>query len=187
MNALFEAAREVSGFMADRDWPHCIIGGLAVQRWGEPRLTRDVDLTLLTGLGNEASFVRPLLDCFKGRLPDAMEFALQNRVLLIRASNGADVDISLGALGFEIDMLNRATSEEFAPDCVLPVCSAEDLFIMKCFASRPQDWIDAESVAIRQRGMLDVDYALNHLELLSELKEAPGILDRARQILGGSP
>ena len=86
--------------MAARGWEHCIIGGLAVQRWGEPRLTRDVDLTLLTGIGREEAFVRPLLQHFSGRLPDALAFALDNRVLLIRASNGKDIDISLGALEF---------------------------------------------------------------------------------------
>ena len=29
------------------------MGGVALQRWGEPRLTQDVDLTLLTGFGDE--------------------------------------------------------------------------------------------------------------------------------------
>ncbi|MDA0323617.1 MAG: hypothetical protein O2923_13010 [Verrucomicrobia bacterium] len=170
--------------MAAREWEHCIIGGLAVQRWGEPRLTRDVDLTLLTGIGEEEAFVRPLLEHFAGRLPDALAFALANRVLLIRASNHKDVDISLGALEFEIDMLERTTPFEFAPGCVLPVCSAEDLFVMKAFAARAQDWLDAEGVAVRQGTRLDTVYILKHLSLLSELKEAPEILDRARRILG---
>jgi hypothetical protein len=40
MNALFEAAKEVADFMKARRWKFCVIGGLAVQRWGEPRLTR---------------------------------------------------------------------------------------------------------------------------------------------------
>lgn len=41
MNVLFEAAKEVCEFMAVRKWEFCIIGGLAVQRWGEPRTTLD--------------------------------------------------------------------------------------------------------------------------------------------------
>lgn len=187
MNPLFVAAKEISGFMAARQWRHCIIGGLAVQRWGEPRLTRDVDLTLLTGVGREESFVRPLLERFPGRLPDALEFALNNRVLLIRASNGKDVDISLGALEFEIDMLDRATEFEFAPDCILPVCSAEDLFIMKAFAARPQDWLDAESIAVRQQSRLDATCILKNLSVLADLKESPDILKRARSILESTP
>jgi len=53
MKDLFEVAKRVQGFLDARGWRSCVIGGVAVQRWGEPRLTRDVDVTLLTGLGNE--------------------------------------------------------------------------------------------------------------------------------------
>ena len=40
MNAIFAAAKEVADFMQARGWEYCIIGGLAVQRWGELRTTR---------------------------------------------------------------------------------------------------------------------------------------------------
>ena len=40
-----------------RGWRFCFIGGLAVQKWSEPRVTDDVDLTLFTGLGTEAPFI----------------------------------------------------------------------------------------------------------------------------------
>lgn len=98
MNALFVAAKEVCDFMRKRKWKFCIIGGLAVQRWGEPRETLDVDLTLLTGLGGEERFVFVLLNAFRPRIAHAAEFALSRRVLLIRASNGKAIDISLGGL-----------------------------------------------------------------------------------------
>jgi hypothetical protein len=32
---------------------------------------------------------------------------------------------------------------------------AEDLFVMKAFAARPLDWIDAEGIAVRQAGALN--------------------------------
>jgi hypothetical protein len=57
VNELFTAAREVGDFMKARQWEFCVIGGLAVQCWGEPRLTRDADLTLLTGFGEEERYV----------------------------------------------------------------------------------------------------------------------------------
>jgi hypothetical protein len=47
------AAGEVQSFCQQHGWRFCFIGGVAVQRWGEPRLTQDVDLTLLTGFGKE--------------------------------------------------------------------------------------------------------------------------------------
>jgi hypothetical protein len=186
MNALFNAAKEVCDFMAGKGWKYCLIGGLAVQRWGESRSTQDADLTLLTGFGNEEQFARDLLENFKGRLPNALEFSLANRVLLIQASNGKDVDISFGALGFEIGMIERATVFEFAPGALLPTCSAEDLFVMKAFAARPQDWIDARGIAIRQMA-LDHAYIFKHLSALAALKEAPEIVDQARRLLGGNP
>ena len=183
MNALFEAAKEVTDFMKARRWKFCIIGGLAIQRWGEPRLTRDADLTLLTGFGEEERFASVLLETFRGRRPDTLEFALMNRVLLISASNGKDVDVSFGALNFEISMLKRATSFEFATGTVLPTCSAEDLFVMKAFAGRPQDWMDARGIVVRQGGLLNRSYILRHLAQLCELKETPEIVEQARQIL----
>jgi hypothetical protein len=48
----------------------------------------DVDLSLLTGFGEEEAFVDELLRHYVGRLPEAKNFALQNRVLLLRHSSG---------------------------------------------------------------------------------------------------
>jgi len=38
---------------------------------GEPRLTLDVDLTILTGFGDERSFIDSLLGQFPGRISEA--------------------------------------------------------------------------------------------------------------------
>lgn len=35
------------------EFPFAFIGGVAVQRWGEPRVTVDVDITLFSGFGGE--------------------------------------------------------------------------------------------------------------------------------------
>jgi hypothetical protein len=182
MNGILETASEVGRFMSARDWKFCVIGGLAVQRWGEPRTTLDADFTLLTGWGNEERFVDEILANFEVRIPNARDFALSRRVMLISGSNGTPADISLGALPFEVEMVNRAVEVEFAPRVTLPCCTAEDLFVMKAFASRPGDWVDVEGVANRHRA-LDVDYILKHLRDLSELKEEPEILARAMRIL----
>lgn len=182
MNALFETAKEVCEFMVARRWKFCVIDGLAVQRWGEPRTTLDANLTLLTGWGEEEGYVDAILDRFESRVPGGHEFALTRRVVLMRASNGKDVDISLAALPFEAGLIRRAVPVEFAPGLVLPWCTAEDLFVMKAFAARPRDWLDAESIVLRQTE-LDQGYVLRHLADLCELKEAPDILDRAKRLL----
>lgn len=39
MRDLFRLADEIQSFCRDRGWRFCFIGGIALQRWGEPRLT----------------------------------------------------------------------------------------------------------------------------------------------------
>lgn len=46
MDDLILADREVQVAMEKIGLPFCFIGGLANLHWGEPRLTRDLDLTL---------------------------------------------------------------------------------------------------------------------------------------------
>ena len=84
---------------------------------------------------------------------------------------------------FEVSMVRRAIPIEFAPGLILPCCTAEDLFVLKAFASRPRDWLDAESIAIRMQG-LDKEDILANLRELCELKGAPEIVERAKDILG---
>jgi hypothetical protein len=188
MNALIRAAADLQAVCESHGWKFCFIGGLAVQRWGEPRETVDVDLTLLTGFDNEASFVAALLAAFEPRVPDAAEFARVNRVLLLRAPSGVGLDIALGGLPFEESVVARSTLFAFPPDTPLRTCSAEDLIVFKAFADRPKDWVDVEGVLIRQPAALDWDYIRLHLSQLAELKEAPelvGKLDRLRASTSG--
>jgi len=49
MKSLFRAAADLEAFLIERRWQYCFIGGIALQRWGQPRLTNDIDLTILAG------------------------------------------------------------------------------------------------------------------------------------------
>jgi len=80
MTEVILAASELQAVCETQGWRFCFIGGLAVQRWGQPRETVDADLTLLAGFGNEAPFINTLLQHFSGRIPDAAQFALERRV-----------------------------------------------------------------------------------------------------------
>jgi hypothetical protein len=95
VNEVIQAAAELQAICLAHGWQFCFIGGLAVQRWGEPRETVDVDLTLLTGFGGEEQFIQILLQRFKGRIPDAAQFARERRVLLLRSAKGVGLDVAL--------------------------------------------------------------------------------------------
>ena len=145
-------------------------------------MTQDVDLTLLTGFGNEEKFIRVLLEKFAPRVKDVERFALKNRVLLLVSSEGIGIDIALAGLPFEELAVQRAIYVDFLPDISLCTCSAEDLVVFKAFADRPRDWIDVEGILIRQSNRLDWDYITTHLQPLAKLKEAPEILTRLQQL-----
>ena len=69
MRDLFLLASEVQSFCQVRGWRFCFIGGIALQRWGEPRLTADIDLTILTGFGHEAQYIEELCSVLPGAFP----------------------------------------------------------------------------------------------------------------------
>ncbi len=185
MNELTALALELQEFCAQRNWQVCIIGGLAVQHWGEPRFTKDVDLTLLTGFGNEGPFIDELLAAYESRLPDARAFALSHRILLLRSASGIGIDISLGGLDFETAAVTRAKAIELEPGAFVRICTAEDLIVFKAFADRPQDHLDIKGILTRQGTRnLDWKYIHKHLVVLCELKESPDIipkLERAKK------
>ena len=177
MTELARLAAELGDFCQRRDWRSCVIGGLAVQHWGEPRMTMDVDLSLLTGFGREEGFIDEWLRHYAGRLPDAKDFALKNRVLLLRHASGVGIDIALGAVPFEERLVERAQAVEMEPGCPVRLCTAEDLIVMKAFADRPIDWLDVRGILVRQGvERLDWPQIRGELKPLCAAKEQPEIL-----------
>jgi len=178
MNDVIAAAVELQEFIRSREWSFSIIGGVALVRWGQPRTTSDVDITLLTGFGNEASYVDALLANFEARISDPKEFAIQNRVLLLQSSAGIGLDIALGTLPFEERTVLRATEFDYGQGAQLLTASGEDMVILKTFAGRPQDWVDVEGILVRQAERLDWSLIVEELAPLCELKESPETVDR---------
>jgi predicted nucleotidyltransferase len=178
MTDLVEEAAELQKFLEKKGWKFCFIGGLAIQCWSQPRLTKDMDLTLLTGFGAEEPFIDDLLLAYTPRRTDAREFALTYRVLLLQTASGIGIDIALAGLPFEELSVERSTLVEFAPNIRLRTCTAEDLIVMKAFADRSQDRIDLRGILVR-RGTrnLDWNYIWEHLTPLAEVKESPEILE----------
>ncbi len=170
MNALLQAASDIQDYLRTAGEKFCVIGGVALQRWGEPRFTRDVDLTLLCPYGAEAAPVEKLLAAFTPRIPDAQSFAQQNRVLLLRSASGIPIDIALGAIPFEEHCVARATEFDLGGVRLL-TCTAEDLVVLKAFAARDRDWADIESIVARQSRRLDWTLIITEFEPLAALRE----------------
>jgi hypothetical protein len=150
---MIDLVRAASTFQQEldaRDLPNVVIGGLALLAWGEPRVTRDIDLTVLTRFVDEEAKVRTILELVTPRVSDALAFALANRVILGHLDGQVPVDVGIGGFPFEELVVQRAVGMEFAPSIRLRICTAEDLVVMKVFAGRERDWLDVIGVLARQ-------------------------------------
>jgi hypothetical protein len=185
VNPIFAAAIDVERFCDSQGWRFCFIGALAVVRWGEPRLTQDVDLTILTGFGGEARYIDALLHRFHGRRDDARQFAVQYRVVLLE-TGAVPVDVALGAMPFEERAVGRATTWSVSDEHTIHTCSAEDLVVFKAFAGRDQDWLDVEGVVLRQGKRLEAELILDELAPLLDLKGTTEDLTRVERLLAGA-
>ena len=78
--------------------------------------------------------------------------------------------------------MERASDFDFMADGRLRTCSAEDLVVMKAFANRERDWLDVETVLLRQGERLNWKQIMAELKPLTELKESPQIPDRLEEL-----
>jgi len=184
VNGQFEAAWQLHRFLTERDIPYVIIGGIAVQCWGEPRLTIDVDLAILLPAGGEERRLREIAAAFPPRLKDAVAFALEHRLLPVDVPGASPADLSLALPGFEEEAIARAVAYDLGQRRSVRLCTAEDLVVYKCVAGRPQDVLDVESVVARQGDTLDVAHIRRWVEQFAQLtdeREIVGRFERARE------
>lgn len=184
MNELFKAARDVDAVLSRLELPHCLIGGLAVNRWGRPRATQDVDFIVLVDFGEERDVSEAILKEFRPRIDDTVRFAVTNRVLLAENDAGVPIDIGLAGFPFEEAIISRATGFEFDEAVVVPTACAEDLIVLKAIAGRGHDWADIEGIIVRQSDRLDWELITSQLSALAELLPEADLLPRLGRMRG---
>ncbi len=140
---LLSALGDLVAWLRTGGYRGVVIGGVAASVLGRPRLTRDVDVLIWIEEGRREGFVRAGKRFgFVPRIRDCLEFARKSRVLLLRHNpSQIDIDISLGALTFEMEAVNRAHSHNIQ-GIRLPLPTPEDLMIMKAVAHRERDFGD---------------------------------------------
>jgi hypothetical protein len=136
---------------------YMIIGGQAILLYGEPRLTKDVDVTLAMGpesagvvrdLAIQAGF-RPLVD-------DPEQFVRDTLVLpAVDDESGIRIDFIFSFSPYERQAIARAR--------LVPIgrvearfAAPEDVVIQKIVAGRPRDIEDISNLLAKQR---DLDFA----------------------------
>ena len=150
---------------------------------GRPRLTEDVDALLWLPEESWDEFIKSGADFgFTPRLPDAVEFARQARMFLVRHdATGIPFDLMAGALPFEEEAVGRAQRIALLGVDV-PVVTAEDLIIMKAVAHRSRDIADIESVLEAQPDA-DLVRVRRWVGAFAEMMDLPDLLDDIEAVL----
>lgn len=182
MNELVSAAVSVQSVLQAQGRRSCLIGGLAVARWGEPRATQDVDFSVFVEMGDESEFVASMLEEFPAMFAEPELLARQCRILPLDI-RGIKADLSIACFPFEEEVIDRATAFEFESGASLITISAEDLIVMKALAGRPLDWRDVAGIVHRQADVLDRSAVLERARSMSDLTPNAGYLEQLQAIM----
>jgi hypothetical protein len=163
-----------------------IIGGIAASLLGRPRLTADLDAMVLISIQDLSRLLTYAQEeGLVPRIENAQEFARRNRVLLlVHQETGIPVDISLGALPFEIEAVQRSQVHKVGSLKVrLP--TPEDLIIFKAVAHRPQDLLDIQAI-IYNYPNLDQDRIQIWVQSFAEALDIPELWEDIADWFSGS-
>ncbi len=127
-----------------------IVGGAAANLLGSPRFTADVDAMVMASFDEIPDLLNAAkLEGLTPRIDDVAAFARRSRVLLLRHEpSDTNIDISLGVLPFEAEMIEGSTLHA-AGELKLRLPAPEDLIVMKAVAHRSKDYADIETVIAR--------------------------------------
>ena len=160
-----------------------IIGGSAVSLLGTPRYTVDLDAVFLLSFDDLPRLLTEAAgQGIEPRISDPILFARKSRVILMRhMPSGTDIDLSLGILPFEIEMVERSQVIDVgAMQLRLP--TPEDLIILKAVAHRPKDLADIQAIATNHPD-LDKDRIRSWVEQFGEALDLPDLWKMISQLL----
>lgn len=145
--SLLQVLASLTEWFKNQHVSYAIIGGVAIGFLGQPRATQDIHAVTWLDLSETTEFVKSGARFgFFPRISDPIEFAVKSRVLLLQHNQTKiDVDISLGALPFEQEMIERAI-EFSTPELTVQVATPEDLIITKAVAHRKRDLLDIDNL-----------------------------------------
>lgn len=151
-----------------------IIGGIAVSLLGQARFTEDLDAMVLLSIDEIPHFLEAAKsEGIEPRIAQADDFARRNRVLLLRhTASQTDIDVSLGILPFEQEMVARSQVYEIDQALKIHLPTPEDLIIMKAIAHRPKDLLDIQGI-IGNHPRLDRARIQDWVTQFAELLERP--------------
>ena len=142
--------RTVARELKQASIPYMMIGGQAVLIYGEPRLTRDIDVTLGIGV-SELARIKKILPAMglKSLVKNDREFVERTMVLPTKDKESEiRVDFIFSFSPYERQAIGRARDIQVGRTRV-KFASLEDLVIHKVIAGRARDLEDVRSILLK--------------------------------------
>jgi predicted nucleotidyltransferase len=143
--------RRIASALQKHDIPYMVIGGQAVLLYGEPRLTKDIDITLGVGIDFLIQIERivklaglsPLVSNVADFVKETMVFPVQDR------KSGIRVDFIFSSSSYEKQAIQRALGVHFGKTMV-KFAAVEDVIIHKVIAGRARDMEDVQAIMLKK-------------------------------------
>jgi hypothetical protein len=163
MNNLFPSVQILQKRLREAGISSIVIGGIAVAAWGEPRLTRDVDLKISLNRQEAGKLLEILSSEYHSLISDPLAALQKQAMLFIQDSEGTRLDLLLADTPYDAIAIQRGSDVEMQPGKIIRLCSPEDLIIYKLISNRLRDHDDCRSVILRQGDSLDDRYVIGWL------------------------
>ena len=151
----------------NRKIPYMIIGGQAVLLYGEPRLTKDIDITLGIDIDKSADMLA-YADAMglKVLVENPVDFIQSTMVLPVQEpQTDIRIEFIFSYSPYERQAINRARQISLE-GAALSFASPEDLLIHKIVAGRPKDLEDTKNILLKNKN-LDTAYIIEWLKIFS--------------------
>lgn len=150
---LIESFLQINRYFQDHRVRYCLIGGIAAGYWGTPRYTKDMDFTVVSLSGG----LKPLMKQMKKDGFKVVDKGQSQIQVVQKGSLHFQADIILVEMDYQDWVVQRAKQVSIF-DIMVPICSPEDLIILKLIANRRQDLLDVENILKAQGPQLDQNY-----------------------------
>ena len=140
--------KKIANELSAHNIPYMVIGGQAVLIYGEPRLTKDIDITLGVGV-SKLNEINSIVEKLNLKILVDENFVQNTMVLLvIDEKTGIRVDFIFSFSLYEKQAIKRATDIKFG-NTIVRFASLEDLVIHKIIAGRAIDIEDVRSIILK--------------------------------------
>jgi hypothetical protein len=182
VEALLESIVTLQELLKKEGILSAVIGGIAVGIWGEPRVTRDVDLKVLLGRDDAPRLLEIIKSDYAALQPNPLHSLTRTGILFVTDQLGTRIDLLLADTSFDREVVERAVAVEMGQGPSIVVCRPEDLIIYKLVSTRLRDHEDAAGVIRRQGLKLDHRYVLDWLKQFESALDDSTLIDEFERL-----